>query len=351
MGHINCPMNKLGPKTRAQIITLLCEGMAIRAISRVTGASKNTIAKLLADAGRACAEYQDGALRNLPCKRVQLDEIWSFVYAKNDNVKHAKAAPEGAGDAWTWTAICADTKLLINVLVGGRDTDYALYFVDDLRGRLANRVQITSDGHKPYLTAIDTAFGEDADYAMLQKLYGADPQAEKRYSPAQCIGAVKKVVSGRPDPKHISTSFAERQNLTMRMHMRRFTRLTNAFSKKLENHTYAVALHQMFYNFVRIHQTLKVTPAMAAGVTDKLWEVSDIIAVMDDWEADRRATGIEYQVEKERIGDGYMVRKLERYAEPVTAHGFVSPGEAQDWILADRAKRRPGRRRLSEKSN
>ncbi len=344
-------MNKLDPKARAQIITLLCEGMAIRAITRATGASKNTIAKLLADVGRACAEYQDKVLRDLPCKRVQLDEIWSFVYAKQDNVRKAKAAPANAGDAWTWTAICADTKLLITTLVGQRNTDYALHFVDDLRWRLANRVQVTSDGHRPYLAAMDTVFGEDADYAQLQKIYGADPVAEKRYSPAKCLGAVKRVVSGTPDPKHVSTSYAERQNLTMRMHMRRFTRLTNAFSKKLEHHAYSVALHQMYYNFVRIHQTLKITPAMAAGVTDKLWEMSDLIAMVEAWEADRAATGVEYQVKRERIGDGYLVRKLVRYGEPQTVFGFVSPGAAEDWIEADRATRRPGRRRLTEKSN
>ena len=338
-------MNKLSHGKQTQIITLLCEGMAIRAITRVTGASKNTIAKLLADAGRACAEYQHKTLRNLPCQRVQLDEIWSFVYAKQDHVRKAKAAPANAGDAWTWTAICADTKLLISMLVGRRDTDYALHFVSDLRDRLAHRVQVTSDGHRPYLIAMDTVFGEEADYAMLQKIYGADPIAEKRYSPAKCLGAVRKAISGNPDPAHISTSYAERQNLTMRMHMRRFTRLTNAFSKKLENHAYAVALHQMFYNFVRIHQTLKVTPAMAAGVTDKLWEVSDIVAVIDAWEADRKANGIEYLLEKNRIGEGYAVRKLVRYAEPVVQYGFASPSAAEDWIEADRASHRPGRKK------
>jgi hypothetical protein len=339
-------MNRLTPSERSAILHLLCEGQSIRAITRLTGASKNTVAKLLADAGRACAEFQDKALRNLPCERIQLDEIWSFVYAKNDNVKKAKAAPVDAGDAWTWTAICADTKLLISTLVGGRDANYAVHFVDDLRSRLTRRVQITSDGHKPYLIAMDTVFGEDADYAMLQKIYGADPVAEKRYSPARCLGAVKRVVRGNPDPKHISTSFAERQNLTMRMHMRRFTRLTNGFSKKLENHAYAVALHQMYYNFVRIHQTLKVTPAMAAGVTGKLWEVSDIVAMVEEWEAERAEHGVQYEIEKERIGDGYLVRKHVRYLdEPETVFGFVSPGAAEDWIEADRASRRPGRRR------
>jgi hypothetical protein len=238
--------------------------------------------------------------------------------------------------------------LLVSTLVGGRDTEYALYFVDDLRSRLANRVQITSDGHKPYLAAVDTVFGEEADYAMLQKIYGADPQAEKRYSPAKCLGAVKRPISGNPDPKHISTSFAERQNLTMRMHMRRFTRLTNAFSKKLENHAYAVALHQMFYNFVRIHQTLKMTPAMAANVTEKLWDVSDIVAMVEAWEADRAATGVTYEVERERIGDGYLVRKHVRYVEqPEAVFGFKTPGEAEAWIEADRATRRPGRKKIS----
>jgi IS1 family transposase len=338
-------MNKLDPKTRAQIIHLLCEGSSIRAVTRLTGASKNTVARLLVDAGRACAEFQDRALRNLKCERIQLDEIWSFVYAKNDNVKKAKAAPADAGDAWTWTAICADTKLLISTLVGRRDTEYALYFVDDLRSRLAHRVQITSDGHKPYLAAIDTVFGEDVDYAMLQKIYGSEPQGEKRYSPAKCLGAKKREITGSPDPKHISTSFAERQNLTMRMHMRRFTRLTNAFSKKLENHAYAVAMHQMFYNFVRIHQTLKVTPAMAAGVTDKLWEVSDIVKVIEAWEAEQAVAGITYEIGKDRIGEGFHVRILPRYAEPHTEFGFKTVEAANGFIEQQKASHRPGRRR------
>src|SRR6202795_2492678 len=268
-------MNRLTKDNRARVLHLLCEGQSIRAITRLTGASKNTVVKLLVDAGHACAAYQDKALRKLPCKRVQMDEIWSFVYAKNDNVKDAKRAPAIAGDVWTWTAICADTKLIVSWLLGARDTDAALAFTHDLESRLANRVQLTSDGHRPYLTAVDAAFGDDVDYAMLVKIYGADPQAETRYSPAKCIGAEKKPKIGSPDPKHISTSYVERSNLTMRMHMRRFTRLTNAFSKKGENAAAAIALHTMYYNFVRIHQTLRVPPAMAAGVTDKLWEVSD----------------------------------------------------------------------------
>jgi IS1 family transposase len=330
-------MNKLDPKTCVQILTLLCEGMAIRAISRVTGASKNTVAKLMADAGRACAEYQDRALRNLPCKRVQLDEIWAFVYAKADHVKGCKAPAEGAGDVWTWTAICADTKLLISTLVGGRSTDYALHFVDDLRWRLDSqvRVQITSDGHRRYLEAVDTVFGEDADYAMLQKLYGADPQAEKRYSPANCLGAVKRIVTGSPDPRHISTSFAERQNLTMRMHMRRFTWLTNAFSKKLKNHAYAVALHQMFYNFVRVHQTLRVTPAMAAGVTDMLWTMADVVAVVDRWEAQQRGQQPVYRIEANRIGNGYSVRVTFPDGKDETIYGFKSDLEAAKWVRCE----------------
>jgi IS1 family transposase len=338
-------MNKLDREARAKILSLMCEGVSIRAITRLTGASKNTVSRLLVDAGRACAEYQDRALRDLPCKRVQLDEIWAFVYAKNDNVQKAKAAPADAGDVWTWTAICADSKLLINTLVGRRDTRYAIHFVNDLRRRLANRVQITSDGHRPYLTAIDTVFGDDVDYAQLVKIYGADAQGEKRYSPAICLGAKKHRVVGNPHPKHISTSFAERQNLTMRMHMRRFTRLTNAFSKKLVNHSYAVALHQMFYNFVRIHQTLKITPAMAAGVTDKLWEIGDVVAVIEAWENDIATAGTSYDIEPDRIGEGYHVRKFTRYGKPERMGSFKTEGEAHAAIEADRAKHRPGRRR------
>lgn len=337
-------MNKLDREARSRVLHLLCEGNSIRAIERLTGASKHTVTRLLIDAGRACGEYQDRVLRNLPCKRIQLDEIWSFVYSKQDNVKHAKTPPANAGDAWTWTAICADTKLLISTLVGRRDTDYALLFVDDLRSRLANRVQVTSDGHRPYLAAMDTVFGDEADYAMLVKIYGADPQAEKRYSPAKCLGAERHVVTGNPDRRHISTSYAERQNLTMRMHMRRFTRLTNAFSKKLENLAHQVTLHQMFYNFVRIHQSLRVTPAMAAKVTNRLWEIGDIVAVIEAWETEQATAGTTYEIGENRIGGGFYVKPLPRYGDPRETVYFPTREGAEAWIEADRAKHRPGRR-------
>jgi len=325
-------MNKLDRKTRAQILHLLCEGQSIRAITRLTGASKNTVAKLLVDAGHACAAYQDKALRNLPCKRVQMDEIWSFVYAKAANVEKAKAAPEAAGDVWTWTAICADTKLLVSWLLGSRDMDAAMAFVHDLEGRLANRVQLTSDGHRPYLYAVEAAFADQVDYAMLVKIYGSDPQAEVRYSPAKCLGAQKKPKIGNPDPKHISTSYAERSNLTMRMHMRRFTRLTNAFSKKVENHAAAIALHTMYYNFVRIHQTLKVTPAMAAGVTDKLWEMDDLVAMLEQWELANYKPEYQFVVRQYAIGKGHSVSVLWRGGEVDSVFGFASEHEALQWI-------------------
>jgi len=338
-------MNKLDREARSKIIHLLCEGQSIRAVTRLTGASKNTVVRLLIDAGRACGEYQDRVLRNLSCKRVQLDEIWSFVYSKQDNVKRAKSAPANAGDAWTWTALCADTKLLITTLVGQRNLDCALIFVDDLKSRLAHRVQITSDGLAIYLPAMDTVFGDDADYVMLQKIYGSSLEGERRYSPAVCLGARKREVTGNPDPRHISTSYVERQNLTMRMHMRRFTRLTNAFSKKLENLAYQVALHQMFYNFVRVHQTLRVTPAMAAGVTDRLWEIGDIVAVIEAWEAEQATAGTTYETGKNRIGGGFYVKVLPRYEQPKEPiYGFETREAAEAWIVADRAKHRPGRR-------
>lgn len=280
-------MNRLTTETRTQILHLLCEGMSIRAISRTTGASKNTIAKLLEDTGAICADYHDRHVRGVASKRVQVDEIWSFTYAKQKNVPAAKSAPDGAGDTWTWTAIDADSKLVISWFVGGRDAYCANAFINDLASRLANRVQLTSDGLKAYLEAVEGAFGADVDYAQLVKLYGDAPEGAKgRYSPAECTGIKKTVVEGDPDEKHISTSFVERQNLTMRMHMRRFTRLTNGFSKKVEQHANAVALHFMYYNFCRVHKTLRMSPAMAAGVTDRLWDVKDIVALIEAKEAE-----------------------------------------------------------------
>lgn len=278
-------MNKLSLDDRARILHLLCEGMSIRAITRLTGASKNTVSKLLIDAGKACAAYHDANVRNVKAARVQVDEIWSFTYAKQKNVAAAKEAPEGAGDTWTWTALDADSKLIVSYLVGGRDAEYAMWFMDDLASRLATRVQLTSDGHKAYLQAVEGAFGCDVDYAQLVKMYGPTITAPGRYSPAECTGAKKVRVMGSPNIGDVSTSYVERQNLTIRMHMRRFTRLTNAFSKKVENHAHAVALHMMYYNFVRIHKTLRVTPAMAAGVVDRLWEIADIAKLVEDAEA------------------------------------------------------------------
>ena len=277
-------MNKLPRDARAQILGMMVEGVSIRAISRMTGASKNTIVKLLADAGEAFSDYQDRTLRGLTCKRVQVDEIWAFVYAKAKNVKTAKAAPEGAGDCWTWMAIDADTKLIPSFYVGARDADAAQAFIADLAGRLANRVQLTSDGHKPYLEAVEQSFGAAIDYAMLIKHYGAPVGALGRYSPGECTGIELRRVEGRPDLAHVSTSYAERANLTLRMGSRRFTRLTNAFSKKVENHAHSVAIHTMHYNFVRIHQTLRCTPAMAAGVSATLWELADMVKVLEAWE-------------------------------------------------------------------
>ena len=266
---------------------MLCEGQSIRGISRIMGVSKNTIAKLLADAGQVCAEYHDEQVRDVKAARIQCDEIWSFTYAKQKNVAKAKEAPEWAGDTWTWTAIDAESKLIVSYLVGGRDSEYAMAFMDDVAKRLANRVQMTTDGHKAYLEAVEGAFGCDIDYAQLVKMYGNAPESMKgRYSPAECTGIRKTRIEGDPDRKHVSTSYVERQNLTMRMHMRRFTRLTNAFSKKVENHAYAVALHFMYYNFVKIHSTLKVTPAMAAGITDRLWEIEDIVKLLESKEAE-----------------------------------------------------------------
>ncbi len=277
-------MNKLSPADRAKVLHLLCEGTSIRAVTRLTGFSKTTVTKLAVDAGKAAAWYQDRVFVNLDCKRIQVDEIWGFVGAKQKNVAAAKG--DAHGDAWLWIATDADTKLVPSWLVGGRDSEYASAFIGDLAERLRNRVQLTSDGHKAYLGAVEDAFGADVDYAMLIKLYGAAPESAKgRYSPADCTGIIKQRVEGSPDPKHVSTSYAERNNLNVRMHSRRMTRLTNAFSKKFENHQHAMALHFLYYNFVRIHKTLRTSPAMAAGVTDRLWEIGDIVSVLEAWEA------------------------------------------------------------------
>jgi IS1 family transposase len=282
-------MNRLSSEKRAQILGMMVEGNSIRAIVRMTGASKNTIVKLLGDAGEAFSAYQDRVLRDLPCKRLQLDEIWAFCYAKQRNVMVAKAAPEDAGDIWTWVALDADTKLVPSWRVGDRSGGTAIEFVCDLSHRLANRVQLTSDGHRAYLEAVEAGFGADVDYAQLIKLYGEVPHPAGRYSPAAIQGSKTFCCTGKPDPKHISTSYVERQNLTMRMSMRRFTRLTNGFSKKAENHAHSVAIHFMYYNFVRIHQSLRITPAMAAGVTSKLWSLTDMARVIEDWEVARAA--------------------------------------------------------------
>jgi len=279
-------MNKLSTEQRARIIHLLCEGNSVRAITRLLNVGKNTVIRLMEDAGKACDAYHNEHVRNLKSKRIQVDEVWSFIYAKQKNVAGAKAAPDGAGDAWTWTALDADSKLLVSYFVGDRDGECAMWFIDGLRSRLANRVQLTSDGHKAYLEAVEGAFGADVDYAQLVKMYGNAPESFKgRYSPAQCTGAKKIKIEGDPDMAHVSTSYVERSNLTWRMQNRRFTRLTNGFSKKLENHAYSVALFAFFYNFCRIHKTLRVTPAMAAGVTDRLWEVADIVKLVEAEEA------------------------------------------------------------------
>lgn len=274
-------MNNLPIERQIAVISALVEGNSIRATVRMTEVAKDTVTKLLARVGTACAEYQDKALRNLTCKRIQCDEIWSFCYAKEKNVPQELRGKFGYGDVWTWTALCADTKLVPCWRLGRRSAWDAQHFMYDLAARLTNRVQLTTDGHKVYLEAVDLAFGNDIDYAMLVKLYGPDRRdTEARYSPAQCIGALATTIVGNPKREHVSTSYAERQNLSMRMQMRRFTRLTNAFSKKVENHAHALALYFMYYNFCRIHQTLRITPAMAANVTDHVWEIAEIMSLL-----------------------------------------------------------------------
>ena len=274
-------MNKLPLSKRAQILAMLCEGSSMRSISRVADVSINTVSKLLVEAGEACLILHDETVRNVKAGRIQCDEIWSFCHAKAKNVATAKAAPEGAGDVWTWTAIDADTKLIVSYFVGDRSGESAMVLMDDLQARLANRVQLTTDGHKAYLEAVEGAFGSDVDFAQLVKLYGPTITAPGRYSPAECTGIKKIRREGNPDIAHVSTSYVERQNLTMRMSMRRFTRLTNGFSKKFDNHVHALALYFAFYNFCRIHKTLRMSPAMAAGITDTLWSLEDVVAKTD----------------------------------------------------------------------
>ena len=280
-------MNKLSLKTRALILNMLCEGQSMRRTARLADVSFNTVAKLLIDAGKVCADLHDELVQGVTAARIQCHEIWSLTYAKQKSVSNARAAPAEAGDTWTWTALDSDSKLIVSWLVGGRDSEYAIAFMDDLRGRLANRVQLTTDGHKAYLEAVEGAFGGDVDYAMLVKLYGEAPEAEKRYSPATCIGARKRRVrkrrvEGSPDPNAVSTSYVERQNLTMRMHTRCFTRLTNAFSKKFANHMHMVALYTVWYNFIRIHKTLRATPAMVAGLSETVWDMDDLVRIVDE---------------------------------------------------------------------
>jgi IS1 family transposase len=288
-------MNKLPIVKRAHILTLLCEGMSMRAIARATGVSFNTIDKLLQDAGEACVAFHDKTVRGLKSQRVQCDEVWSFCYAKAKNVPTAKAAPSQAGDVWTWTALDADSKLIVSWMVGGRDADYALALMDDLRSRVDTRMQLTTDGHTPYLRAVEEAFGADIDYSMLIKLYGAPPasvEAARRYSPADCVGTRRDKITGNPDPKHVSTSYVERHNLSIRMGVRRFTRLTNAFSKRIDNHCHALAIYFVYYNFCRSHASLKkLTPAMAAGVAIGPWEMSDVVALIDAREEAPKARG------------------------------------------------------------
>lgn len=274
-------MNTLSKERRAHVVAALVEGNSIRATCRMTGVAKGTVLNLLVDLGHACEEFHRRTVVNIRSKRIQCDEIWCFVYAKERNVPEAMRGLPGVGDVWTWTALDGDSKLALSWLVGERDAGYAAEFMNDVASRVATRVQLTTDGLRAYLEAVEGPFGANIDYAQLVKLYGEAPDAEKRYSPPQCIGSERRRVEGNPDPRHISTSFVEWQNLTMRMSMRRFTRLTNAFSKKVENLEAAVALHFVWYNFGRVHQTLRVTPAMEAGIADHIWTVDEIVGLLD----------------------------------------------------------------------
>ncbi len=278
-------MNKLPLETRVRILNLLVEGSSLRSISRVCDVSINTVTKLLVDAGQVCAVFHDEKVRGVKAKRVQCDEIWTFTAAKQKNVARMKRTVAGAGDTWTWTGIDADSRLIISYLVGGRDGEYAMAFMDDVASRLANRVQLTTDGHKAYLEAVEGAFGANIDYAQLVKMFGEAPESAKgRYSPAECTGIRKFRIEGRPDPAHVSTSYTERHNLNMRMQMRRFTRLTTGYSRKVANHEHMVALYTVWFNWIRTHKAHRTTPAMAAGLTDKLMEMQDVARLIDDAE-------------------------------------------------------------------
>lgn len=283
--YVSGMANKLPLETRVQILNLLVEGNSMRSVSRLCDVSINTVAKMLIDAGEACLALHDEQVRGVKAERVQCDEIWSFCYAKAKNVEKAKAAPDHAGDVWTWTAIDADSKLMISYFVGDRSAESARVLLYDLAGRVTDRIQLTTDGFHSYLPAVEGAFGADVDYAMLEKVYGLDKGAmktpERKYSPAECVGARKRTIQGNPDKAHVSTSYVERANLSIRMQNRRFTRLTNAFSKKFQSHVHALGLYFAFYNFIRIHKTLRVTPAMQAGIADRVWSLEDIVALMD----------------------------------------------------------------------
>jgi IS1 family transposase len=274
-------MNKLPTQKRVQILSLLCEGMSMRAVARIVDVSFNTVAKVLVDAGVACAEMHDELVRDVPAKRVQCDEIWAFSYCKQRTVPSAKAAPADAGDIWTWTGIDADSKLIVSYLVGDRSGEAAIELMEDLRDRLTNRVQLTTDGHSAYLDAVEDTFGADVDYAQVIKMYGPTPSPAGRYSPAECTGIKKVRVQGEPDERHTSTSFVEAHNKTMRMHMRRFTRLTNGHSKKVANHAHMVALYALFYNFIRTHGKLRMSPAMAAGIATTFLSFENVLARID----------------------------------------------------------------------
>jgi IS1 family transposase len=286
-------MNKLSSEERARILHLLCEGNSIRATVRLTGASKNTIAKLLVTAGQACMAYQDRVLVNLKCKRIEVDDLWSYVASNEKNFQADQKVLGERGDVWTWVSICADSKLVPAWYIGDRDSEAAMFFMDNLAKRLAHRVQLTSDGHAPYLEAVEGAFGADIDYAMLVKIYGKQEGKgpEKRYSPATCLGARKQIIEGKPDKSKVSTSYVERNNGIIRQHCKRYARLTQAFSKKVENHVYAFALHTMYHNFVKISGAHRTTPAMAAGVEARLWEIEDVVSVIEAWEGNQNKDG------------------------------------------------------------